>query len=394
MKVDNVKAMEQQASEVCREFQIFCDYVLRDTVKLAKKSGYISKKDCFELDSRLRARENFERPARFQIKYPVINYFYFAALKYRILEKNDRETGLIKGENYEIFHAASSIEKYIFFVTVLLTENKFLEYEMELKTQMWQLMSWVERTRPAVGEIYQLPARTVPGYEGSRPVLISYLEELGIINIIQAAAYKKWEEVLHWKIEIQPLYELFYDMYNQIHNKYEQIYDEGVLNFFFEAYLEEKFPGNRTGNIEKMFEEHKADYSELKVELEIRVRYGDCIRIVCMNLSDTLYDLHRTIQSVFEFDDDHLYEFYVGQGMLKETYAPEVAANSGEEIPVEETALGDLGMKKGMKFSYLFDFGDMWWFDIKVLGIGGGSVDSPQLVKAVNPAPQQYPDWE
>ena len=133
--------MEQQASEVCREFQIFCDYVLRDTVKLAKKSGYISKKDCFELDSRLRARENFERPARFQIKYPVINYFYFAALKYRILEKNDRETGLIKGENYEIFHAASSIEKYIFFVTVLLTENKFLEYEMELKTQMWQLMS-------------------------------------------------------------------------------------------------------------------------------------------------------------------------------------------------------------------------------------------------------------
>ena len=394
MKVNNVKAMEQQASEVCREFQIFCDYVLRDTVKLAKKSGYISKKDCFELDSRLRARENFERPTRFQIKYPVINYFYFAALKYRILEKNDRETGLIKGENYEIFHAASSIEKYIFFVIVLLTENKFLEYEMELKTQMWQMMSWVERARPAVGEIYQLPARTVPGYEGSRPVLISYLEELGIITIIQAAAYKRWEEVLHWKIEIQPLYELFYDMYNQIHNKYEQIYDEGVLNFFFEAYLEEKFPGKRTGNIEKMFEEHKADYSELKVELEIRVRYGDCIRIVCMNLSDTLYDLHRTIQSVFEFDDDHLYEFYVGQGMLKETYAPEVAANSGEEIPVEETALGDLGMKKGMKFSYLFDFGDMWWFDIKVLGIGEGSVTSPQLVKAVNPAPQQYPDWE
>ena len=364
MKVNNVKAMEQQASEVCREFQIFCDYVLRDTVKLAKKSGYISKKDCFELDSRLRARENFERPTRFQIKYPVINYFYFAALKYRILEKNDRETGLIKGENYEIFHAASSIEKYIFFVIVLLTENKFLEYEMELKTQMWQMMSWVERARPAVGEIYQLPARTVPGYEGSRPVLISYLEEFAIITIIQAAAYKRWEEVLHWKIEIQPLYELFYDMYNQIHNKYEQIYDEGVLNFFFEAYLEEKFPGKRTGNIEKMFEEHKADYSELKVELEIRVRYGDCIRIVCMNLSDTLYDLHRTIQSVFEFDDDHLYEFYVGQGMLKETYAPEGAANSGEEIPVEETALGDLGMKKGMKVSYLLDFGDMWRIDI------------------------------
>ena len=368
--------------------------MLQDTVKLAKKSGYISKKDCFELDSRLRARENFERPTRFQIKYPVINYFYFAALKYRILEKNARETGLIKGENYEIFQAASSIEKYIFFVIVLLTENKFLEHEMEFQMQMWQLMSWMERARPAVGKIYQLPARTVSGYEGSRPVLMPYLEELGIINIIQTAAYKKWEEVLYWKIKIQPLYELFYDMYDQIHHNYEQMYDEGALNFFFGSYLEEKFPGNRTGNIEKMFEEDKTDYSGEKAELEIRVRHGDCIRIVCMNLSDTLYDLHRTIQSVFEFDDDHLYEFYVGQGMLKETYAPEGAAASGEELPVEETALGDLGLKTGMKCSYLFDFGDMWWFDIKVLEISEGSVDSPILVKAVNPVPQQYPDWE
>ena len=100
------------------------------------------------------------------------------------------------------------------------------------------------------------------------------------------------------------------------------------------------------------------------------------------------------IQSVFEFDDDHLYEFYVGQGMLKETYAPEVAANSGEEIPVEETALGDLGMKKGMKFSYLFDFGDSWWFEIKVLKLLEERVEQPEIIRSEKAAPKQYPDWE
>lgn len=33
-------------------------------------------------------------------------------------------------------------------------------------------------------------------------------------------------------------------------------------------------------------------------------------------------------------------------------------------------------------------------FDIKVLGIQDGSVEAPELIKAVNDAPQQYPIYE
>ena len=67
---------------------------------------------------------------------------------------------------------------------------------------------------------------------------------------------------------------------------------------------------------------------------------------------------------------------------------------NGEELSVKDTELGMLELRKGQSFSYLFDFGDMWWFDIKVLEIKEGNVVFPQLTKAVNPAPEQYPVWE
>ena len=47
-----------------------------------------------------------------------------------------------------------------------------------------------------------------------------------------------------------------------------------------------------------------------------------------------------------------------------------------------------------MKFSYLFDFGDMWWFDIKVLDILDFTVEKSEVIKEVNPAPEQYPQYD
>ena len=50
-----------------------------------------------------------------------------------------------------------------------------------------------------------------------------------------------------------------------------------------------------------------------------------------MNLTDTLHDLHRIIQKAFEFDNDHLYAFYVGHGMMQETYVIDDAVTNGDE---------------------------------------------------------------
>ncbi|HJD32860.1 MAG TPA: plasmid pRiA4b ORF-3 family protein [Candidatus Eisenbergiella stercorigallinarum] len=56
--------------------------------------------------------------------------------------------------------------------------------------------------------------------------------------------------------------------------------------------------------------------------------------------------------------------------------------------------MGSLKLKKGRKFSYLFDFGDSWWFEIKVLKLLEERVEQPEIIRSEKAAPKQYPDWE
>ena len=46
-----------------------------------------------------------------------------------------------------------------------------------------------------------------------------------------------------------------------------------------------------------------------------------------------------------------------------------------------------------MKFKYLFDFGDEWRFQCKVLKIIEKVTEEPIVIKVKGEAPEQYPDW-
>jgi hypothetical protein len=64
---------------------------------------------------------------------------------------------------------------------------------------------------------------------------------------------------------------------------------------------------------------------------------------------------------------------------------------------VRSTTLADLGLQKGQKFLYLFDYGDEWRFQVKVDAINAdadATIEYPRLVQSVGEAPEQYPDWE
>ena len=165
--------------------------------------------------------------------------------------------------------------------------------------------------------------------------------------------------------------------------------------------MKERLPGGKTdgdrktGAIRKLFcEPGETDYSGQGIELEIRPRYHDSMRAVRMSLADTLGDLHAMIQKAFQFDDDHLYAFYVGHGSLRRTYMSGRAQDWDDGPSAEETRLGSLKLKKSQKFSYLFDFGDSWWFEIKVLKLLEERVEQPEIIRSEKAAPKQYPDWE
>lgn len=100
----------------------------------------------------------------------------------------------------------------------------------------------------------------------------------------------------------------------------------------------------------------------------------------------TLYNLHDYIQQLIDFDDDHLYEFYVGKNPRNKAYSAPKKSKLNEIYPLT-----------GHKLFYLFDFGDSWLFQIKksrkkkVINV---KATYPELIELSGENPEQYPEYE
>jgi len=56
--------------------------------------------------------------------------------------------------------------------------------------------------------------------------------------------------------------------------------------------------------------------------------------------------------------------------------------------------LSQLNLEKGKKFKYIFDFGDEWTFQCKVLQVLDENTPQTTVIKIKGKAPEQYPDYE
>ena len=226
-----------------------------------------------------------------------------------------------------------------------------------------------------------------------------YLEEFHLIKVWRRPDGNRWDRDCWWEIEALPFLEMISVLYES--TDIDEDMDEQNLSdvdfmvkYNFEAFMQSLMQEKCQNSIQKLFGNTDPQNREQTIDLEVSVRHTNCIRVIRMNLGDSLYDLHLMIQKAVAFDNDHLFEFSIGSGMMKRTYVMSGYMNSGREFPVEETRISDLELSRGQKFTYLFDFGDMWWFDIKVLGIQEGIMEAPEVIKAVNDAPEQYPNYE
>ncbi|MCL2814581.1 MAG: plasmid pRiA4b ORF-3 family protein [Oscillospiraceae bacterium] len=128
---------------------------------------------------------------------------------------------------------------------------------------------------------------------------------------------------------------------------------------------------------------------EFKVSLSKR-----CYRTIRCLPEHTFEDLHLAIQKAFEFDNDHLYSFYL-DGKRHSSY--EISAPYSERPPfTDEVRLGDERLTNRQRILYLFDYGDCWEFDI-VLDVKNETdlkLKNPEIIKSVGESPEQYPDLD
>jgi hypothetical protein len=124
-----------------------------------------------------------------------------------------------------------------------------------------------------------------------------------------------------------------------------------------------------------------------------RVSLGRVWRAIAVSYRHTLEDLHLAIQDAFEFDNDHLYAFYMdGKPFSDDRYED---PRGGEGPFADEAVVGELDLYVRQKILYLFDFGDEWRFDVELCEVQRAAhAVSPKVVAAKGDPPPQYPQWE
>jgi len=127
----------------------------------------------------------------------------------------------------------------------------------------------------------------------------------------------------------------------------------------------------------------------------------DCIRVIEIEESASLIDLHAAIQDSVCFDYDHLFEFFAGRNWRRRDllFSEEFFDWEAEADDLEEVTLEDVyPLPKGMKLYYHFDFGDDWYFEIKKSrkkpAQPQAGVNYPRVVERIGPNPEQYPDYD
>lgn len=116
-----------------------------------------------------------------------------------------------------------------------------------------------------------------------------------------------------------------------------------------------------------------------------------CYRHIRISGNCTLQSLHETIVDSFGFFDDHAHAFFMDNKAWsnRDSYYADMAAEQGERV-TGKYRLNQLGLYKGKAFKYVFDFGDEWMFQCKVLRTEDKDAGEAVVIKSKGEAPPQY----
>ena len=123
--------------------------------------------------------------------------------------------------------------------------------------------------------------------------------------------------------------------------------------------------------------------------------YDDWEGTIEIESSSTLEDLHFALQKILNFDNDHLYEFYVSR---TERSHERIRYDDENEMVFDITLEELYPLEKKNKLFYLFDYGDSWTFKLtksrKKPQAPVHGIEYPRLIEEAGVKPFQYPSWE
>lgn len=404
LSIAELETFNTSAERVCRDFDVFYNYMIENHTKISVRTGNIGKKDCFKINQLLSWKEEYEKEGYMQDRYAIIDFFLCFAYRLGILEKeSDGKSGIVvvKGRNCEPFASLSVTARYLLLFAYLLSDYFTDQPDFRAIENYEDMMSLLEFC--AASE----PGEKVPLQRGDSFLRLNAYTYSGFLRIFQvmnicdtkfhpniSPAHTYRVPVIE-SVTVQEMGTLAGRVSVIGKNKDRRswlklMYEGRLLNDYIETFGK-NFVKGEAKVMSELLEKREAIPQQQVYKLEISLRGYNCKRTIRIDSGATLQTLHDYIQELYDFDDDHMYSFTIGSGREKTEY---LRPEAEEENSADEVTLGELGLFKGQAFTYLFDFGHCWEFTIKVKDSQEGTLKRPETVKAVGEPPQQYPSWD
>lgn len=385
-----MELFQRAAEQLEKEYRIFLDYLNSNEVRLSMQTGFIGKKDCLAINQLLNiVSERYFSTGRTQDYYTVIDFFYFVSVRSGILQivkGQGKNLAFRSTDRYQTFWEMSLMERYIFMLAMWIGDYQGAlgnSFSLFSGLRLFERMGSGEPGKVMTPSF----SREMPAPWGSY-----YIPEIRLFALFKLIEIEWLDDGVidkENKYRIHKLYQtaeglFLMDLLKKLEMGFWQLYR-------FDSALEvikdiTGLPGEDI--IMKLMHFYANPVEAGHHTISLRVEVGSCVRTITLGDQCTLDDLHYFIQKSVDFDMDHLYYFQIGKGTsMRRYYAPEC---DDESWLADTVSLAELSLIEGMHFEYLFDFGDMWRFQIYVEQILPEHSEEAVIDEVKGEAPEQY----
>lgn len=403
---------------IVEDFRTYLTYLSSHRIKLTKVNGYFTKKDLIAIYSKMKCDTREVPQHGTQQRYPILHLFYHLSMTldfFKVQRTQSSATAIIQNEQIDAFMNMTETEQYVTLLEAFWTETDWEELQGEewggAPSNIDFLLEEFDSV-PADQELdlsrYKEIGRSVYNYgsffyyfvyfglweiiiDREKPIrpnetirtVVKSITLTQLFKMIQSALYETWDPDKDAKgNHIFEMFDVLFGLLNEdMDNEVEEEEEiEPLSELLRPLFSKEAFT--------TILKKKQPTYEEGTYHFKVQIS-PSCWRTFQLSSAHTLLDLHEIIQDAFDFDDDHLYAFYMdGKRFSKSCYNSPMDSHGPY---VNDAEIGRLELYEGQHFLYLFDFGDEWTFDVQVMEIiKEKKISEPQIVEVFGEAPEQY----
>lgn len=390
--------LDERMNSFLNDFNRFTEFIVSNEVTIGKVNNFISTKFLVEINEAMEMNQKDIKPTSTQVAYPLIHLFNNLSVSGNLFAKENIKGGktILKAtDRLKLFNDLSEVEKYITLIEILWVDCNFekIKYQTYDFINVIYAVQIVEKLSLAeTNQIMQLDKGAI-----CFSTIILYLSYFGLLDVKEYEVEEKEKnqrvffpgeikinamglEILKILDQERPLEEWNIPYKKEI-GEWKIAFKEGFHIAFSKIFND--------GELKKTLPRNNGEFKDAIYTFKVSLNKSNWAKIK-FDGKNTLLDLHNYIQQAFNFDNDHMYSFFMdGVAWSNNKFT---CPYEDEGPHVDEAKIGELDLNEKQSFLYLFDYGDEWMFKVEVDSIEETDIKllRPQIVETKGKSVKQY----